>query len=103
MEGDQRRRRVAWKGEYGHLSLRGRDGGERRGFPWLHLDPPEMDRPVQMTLDDRLQQVARAHARPARRDYYVRDLETFLQGSDVVLETVASAAIQRWNEYEGGA
>ena len=89
MEGHQRRRRVAREGEYGHLALRRRDGGERRRLPWLHLDPPEMDRPVQMTLDDRLQQVARAHARPARRDYYVRDLETFLQGSDVVLKTMS--------------
>ena len=78
MEGHQRRRRVAREGEYGDLALRRRDGGKSRGLPWLDLYPPEMDRPVQMTLDDRLKEVARAHARPARRDYYVRDLETFL-------------------------
>lgn len=87
MERDERGRGVAGQREDGHGALGRRDRRERRGFTRLDLDAPEMDSPIEVPLDDGLEQVARAHARAARREYEVGPLEPALECSDVLVET----------------
>ena len=55
------------------FAVLGRDGngGEGGGFSGFDLDAPEVDRSIEVTLDDWLQEVARAHARPTRRQHQI--------------------------------
>lgn len=77
---------VAREGEDGHAALGRGDRGEGGGLARLDLHAPEVDRPVEVPLDDGLEQVARAHARASGGDDDVGLVESLLERCYVVLE-----------------
>ena len=62
MECDERTRGIAWQREHRHVAFLSGDRGERRRLAWLDLDASEVDRAVEVPLDDWFEEVARAHA-----------------------------------------
>lgn len=64
-----------------------RDCGESCRFTRFHRDPAEVDRSLEIVLDDRFQQVSGTHGCPTSRQDQICGIETLLDLGNMILDT----------------